>query len=452
MVFEPYRIKTTEPIRLLPRSRRVRAIRNAGYNVFNLRAEDVYIDLLTDSGTGSMTDSQWAAVMRGDESYAGSRSFFTLKDTIKKLFGFDFVLPAHQGRSAELVLMTHFVKDGDFSVGNIHFDTTTAHIEFQGGTAVSCVIPEAHDPNAILPFKGDIDIQKFEKFIKQNRKKTTLAVVTMTCNSGGGQPVSVANLREVSAVCKKHKLPLFLDAARITENAFFIKEREAEFKRASIQKILRECCALADGMWMSAKKDGLGNIGGFIAMRDEKLFDELKQYTILFDGFITYGGMAGRDLEALAIGLVEATDLDYLRWRVNQVAQLGQWLEDGGVTCMKPFGGHAVYICAKAFMPHIPESKFPGQALSVYGYIEGAVRSCEIGPVLRGRDPATGKDKPGLDLVRLAVPRRVYTMNQMRHVADTFVSLKKRAGKLSGMKFLSEAPRLRHFSSTFDWA
>ncbi len=452
MVFEPYRIKTTEPIRLLSKSGRAAAIKAAKYNLFNLRSEDIYVDLLTDSGTGSMTDSQWAAIMRGDESYAGSRSFYRFKDTIKRLFGFDFVLPSHQGRSAELVLMSHFVKSGDFSVGNIHFDTTTAHIEFRGGTAVSCVVPEAHDPNAILPFKGDIDVAKFAKFVRENRKKTTLAVVTMTCNSGGGQPVSVANLREVSAACRKLKLPLFLDAARITENAFFIKTREPEFRRASIAKILRECCNLADGMWMSAKKDGLGNIGGFIAMRDEKLYDELKQYTILFDGFVTYGGLAGRDLEALATGLEEATDLDYLRWRVGQVEQLGKWLEEGGVTCMKPFGGHAVYICAKAFMPHIPESNYPGQALSVYGFLEGGVRSCEIGPILRGRDAKTGKDKPGLDLVRLAIPRRVYTMNHMRHVADTFVSLKQRSAGLNGMKFVKEAPRLRHFSSTFDWA
>ncbi len=451
MVFEPYRIKTVEPIRLLSRNERKRAIQAANYNLFNLRADDIYVDLLTDSGTGSMSDTQWAALMRGDESYAGSRSFFAFKDTIDMLFGFEHVLPSHQGRSAELVLMSHFMQQGKVSPGNIHFDTTTAHIEFRGGKAVSFVIPEAHDPDNLHPFKGNFDVGKLSSYLKKESKNVGLVVATLTCNSGGGQPVSLANLREVSAVCKKYKVNLFFDSARITENAFFIREREAECKRWSIRRILRSCCELADGMWMSAKKDGLGNIGGFIAVRDKDIYDELKQFTILFDGFVTYGGLAGRDLEALSVGLKEATDLDYLKWRTGQVAQLGQWLEECGITCVKPFGGHGVYIDAKRFLEHVPESQFPGQALSVYGYIEGGIRTCEIGPILRGRDLETGEHKPGQDLVRLAVPRRVYTMNHMRHVADTFIELKRNSRGLRGMRFTYEAPRLAHFSSKFDW-
>lgn len=452
MVFEPYRIKAVEPIRLLTKNDRKRAIQAASYNLFNLRAEDIYIDLLTDSGTGAMSDTQWAALMHGDESYAGSRSFFTFKDTVKMLFGFEYVLPSHQGRSAELVLMSHFMDKGKVSPGNMHFDTTTAHIEFRGGKTMSFVIPEAHDPDNLHPFKGNFDTEKLGVYLKKESTNVGLVVATLTCNSGGGQPVSLANLREVSAICKKNKVKLFYDSARITENAFFIREREPECKRWSIRRILRACCELADGMWMSAKKDGLGNIGGFIAVRDAETFDALKQYTILFDGFITYGGLAGRDLEALAVGLKEATDLDYLKWRTGQVAQLGQWLEDGGVKCVKPFGGHGVYVDAKRFIEHIQESQFPGQALSVYGYIEGGIRTCEIGPILRGRDPETGKHRPGPDLVRLAIPRRVYTMNHMKHVADTFIDLKKNARSLRGMKFTQEAPRLAHFSSKFDWA
>jgi len=451
MVFEPYRIKAVEPIRLLSKSDRKRAISKAHYNLFNLRAEDIYIDLLTDSGTGAMSDSQWAAIMRGDESYAGSRSFYTFRDTVQMLFGFEHVLPSHQGRSAELVLMTHFMGKGKVSPGNIHFDTTTAHIEFQGGEARSFVIHEARDPDDLHPFKGNFDTGRLKDFLKTDASRVGIVVATLTCNSGGGQPVSLANLREVSALCRKYKVKLFIDAARITENAYFIHERESECKKWGIRRILKACCDLADGMWMSAKKDGLGNIGGFIAVRDEALYDELKQYTILFDGFPTYGGLAGRDLEALAIGLREATDTDFLKWRIGQVALLGGWLEAAGIRCMKPFGGHGVYIDARHFMPHVPPEHFPGQALSVYGYIEGGIRTCEIGPILRGRDPKTGLHKPGLDLVRLAIPRRVYTLNHMSHVADTFRRLKKSAGSLRGMKFEFEAPRLAHFSSRFEW-
>ncbi|MEP0815239.1 MAG: tryptophanase [bacterium] len=452
MPIEPYRIKATEPVRLLTRSRRLAAINRADFNPFNLRSEDIYVDLLTDSGTGSMTDRQWAALLRGDESYAGSRSFYAFKETVSDLFGFDYVLPAHQGRSAELVVMTHFIKKGMVSPGNIHFDTTTAHIEFQGGIAKSFVVSNAMDIDDLSPFKGNIDTGRLGAFLSKNSANTGLVVLTLTCNSGGGQPVSLANIREVSKTVRKFGVPLFFDAARITENAYFIKTREYGYAGKSIRSILRECCKYADGMWMSAKKDGLGNIGGFIAVRDPALYDELKQYTILFDGFVTYGGLAGRDLEALAVGLREATDIDYLRWRTGQVAALGAMLEDGGVRCMKPFGGHAIYIDASSFLPHIPPSKYPGQALAVYGYIEGGVRSCEIGPILRGRDPKTGKDRPGLDLVRLAIPRRVYTMNHLEHVAETFIKLRQKSSLLRGMKFTYEAPRLRHFSSKFGWA
>jgi len=452
MIYEPYRNKTVEPIRLLTRSQRKTSIQAAHYNLFNLRSEDIYIDLLTDSGTGAMSDTQWSALMRGDESYAGSKSFFRLKEAVNSLLGFEYFIPAHQGRSAELVLMSHFVGKGQISPGNIHFDTTTAHIEFQGGTAKSFVIPEANDPNNMHPFKGNFDVEKLEGFLKTHSKNVSLVIATLTCNSGGGQPVSLENLKDVSRLCKQYGVQFFFDAARITENAYFIKTREAEYKKWTIRRILRACCDLADGLWMSAKKDGLGNIGGFIAVRNEGLYETLKKYTILFDGFPTYGGLAGRDLEVLAVGLKEATDIDYLRWRTGQVAQLGMWLEESGITCIKPFGGHGVYIDARRFMPQIPEDQFPGQALSVYGYIEGGIRSCEIGPILRGRDPKTGKHKPGLDLVRLAIPRRVYSMNHMRHVADTFIALKKSAGMLRGMKFTYEAPLLAHFSSKFDWA
>lgn len=452
MVFEPYRIKAVEEIRLLPKGQRRQNIQVAHYNLFNLRAEDVYIDLLTDSGTGSMSDRQWAALMRGDESYAGSRSYYALRDTVRMLFGFEFVLPAHQGRSAELVVMSHFIKKGTVSPGNIHFDTTTAHIEFQGGRALSFVVPEANDTEDLFPFKGNIDTEKLGKYLAKNARRVGLVVVTLTCNSGGGQPVSLENLRAVSKLARKHKVPLFYDAARMIENAYFIKTREPECKRWSIRRILRACSDLADGIWLSAKKDGLAHIGGFIAVREQELYDAFKEFTILFDGFQTYGGLAGRDLEVIAVGLREATDLNYLRWRTGQVSTLGEWLEEGGVSCMKPFGGHAVYIDAERFMPDVPLDEYPGHALSVYGYIEGGVRSCEIGRIARGRDPKTGKEKSGLELVRLAVPRRVYTLNHLRHAADTFLSLKAKAKSLRGMKFTYEAPNLRHFSSRFDWA
>jgi len=447
---EPHKTKMVEPARLISRARRERALKKAFYNVFNLKSEDIYIDLLTDSGTNAMSQFQWAEIMRGDESYAGSASFDTLRDTIEEIFGFRYVLPAHQGRSAELVLMTHLVNKGDIVPGNMHFDTTSAHIEFQGGIPMNFPSPRIFDlPDRSL-FKGDIEIDALTEFLKKNHKKVPLVVITATCNTGGGQPVSMRNVKETSRICRNYNIPLFIDAARVIENAYFIREYEPGFKLRNIKSILKEMMSYATGMIMSAKKDGLVNIGGFIATNDAKLFEALKQYVILFDGFITYGGLAGRDLLAIAQGLREACDLQYLKYRVAQVSYLALSLEKEGIKVMMPPGGHAVYVCGASFCPHLKPSEFPAQALTLALYLEGGVRACEVGTILAGRDPITHKNRfNGLDLMRLAIPRRVYSFNHLDYVIDCLVRLKKKSRTIRGVRFVEEAKVLRHFSSKF---
>lgn len=446
----PYKIKVIEKINLIPREEREKRIREVGYNLFLLQSQDIYIDLLTDSGTGAMSDNQWAGIMLGDESYAGSINFKHLADAVKVIMGFEYVLPAHQGRGAEHVLDEILVKAGQAVIGNMHFDTTRAHIQNVGGRAIDCAIEEAYQPDVEHPFKGNIDISKLEDFIARDSKNISYVLITATCNSGGGQPVSLENIRQVHKITKKNNIPLFMDAARYAENAFFIKEHEVEYKDKSIREIVKEMMSYMDGCTMSAKKDAITNIGGFIALNDEKLYKKLAHKTVLFEGFITYGGMSGRDMEALARGLFEGIDEDYLSYRIGQVRYLGERLSDAGIPIMKPIGGHAVFIDGKAFLPHIKQENFPSQSLCVECYIEGGVRVIEIGTILAGRDQKTGKDiYPKLDLVRLAVPRRVYCSEHLDYVCETVVNVYKRREEIKGFEFDYESPVLRHFLSTF---
>lgn len=446
----PFKIKSVESVRLISRTRRRAALERAGYNVFNLSSRDVYVDLLTDSGTGAMSQEQWAALMVGDEAYAGSASFDLLRHAVRDLFGFEYVLPAHQGRSAELVLMSHLVSRNSIVPGNMHFDTTSAHIVFQGGRIREFPQKRIFDLNDTSLFKGDFDLERLSVFLAKHASRVPLVVVTATCNSGGGQPVSMANIREVGRLCRKYGIPLFVDSARIMENAYFIRTYEPGYSRRSIRSILRELYSHVTGMIMSAKKDGLVNIGGLIATNDRKLYDALKQYTILFDGFPTYGGLAGRDLAAVATGLREGTDLDYLRFRVNQTAYLASELHHRGIRVMLPPGGHAVYVDGLAFCPHLRWQQYPGQALTLALYLEGGVRACEIGTILRGRDPRTGRDRfNGLDLVRLAIPRRVYSFHQLDYVVSVLERLHGKSERIRGVRIAEEPERLRHFTGRF---
>jgi tryptophanase len=446
---EPFRIKMIEPIRSTTRVEREKLIKAADYNIFNLKAEEVLIDLLTDSGTGAMSQEQWSKLMLGDESYAGARSFFRLKETVKKLTGFDMVLPAHQGRGAEKVFFSVMAKPGQYVLGNGHFETTTSHIDARGAIPVNFIPKTTLDPTLEIPFKGDMDIEAADKFIKEKGVDAcALILMTITNNSLGGQPVSMANIRAVRELAKKHGLPFYFDAARMAENAFFIHEHEKGYSSKSIQEILLETMSHVDGFVMSAKKDGLANIGGLITTRDEKKFPEMKESLILNEGYITYGGLAGRDLDVIAQGLVEATDIDYLRYRTQQVAYLGSKLTDAGVPMLLPYGGHAVYIDAKRMLPHLDVEEFPGQTITIELYIEGGIRGVEIGTLMAGRDPATGKNRSApLELVRLAIPRRVYTQAHMDEVARTAAKLVDRASKMKGMEIVYETVRLRHFTA-----
>lgn len=447
---EPYKIKMVEAINQTTKEERIKAIEAAGYNLFNLRSSDVLVDLITDSGTGSMTDVQWSAMMLGDESYAGSNSFYKMKDTIKRILGFDFVLPTHQGRAAENVLFSALVKEGDVIPGNSHFDTTKGHIEYRKASCVDCTIDEAFDPTLIHPFKGNANIQKLEDTIKKNQGKIPFVIMTVTCNNGGGQPVSLANLKEVRALCTKYKLPLFFDSARFAENAYFIKKREAGYADKTIKEIVAEMFALADGMTMSAKKDAIVNIGGFIAMRSEELYKKCSVFNIMFEGYLSYGGMAGRDMAALAVGLDENTEFNYLDARISQVEYLGNRLKEEGIPVMEPFGGHAIYVDALRFLPHIPQLQYPAQVLGVELYIEAGVRGVEIGTVLADRDPVTREERvPKTELLRLAVPRRVYTNNHMEVIVWGCKKVWERRNELKGLEIDYEAPIMRHFTSTF---
>jgi tryptophanase len=449
---EPYKIKMVEHIKRSTQEQRLKWIQEADYNLFNLSSDKVFIDVLTDSGTGAMSDRQWAEMMVGDESYAGSSSFLKLKDTVKKITGFNYFLPTHQGRAAENVLFSALVKEGDIVPGNSHFDTTKGHIEFRKAKAVDCTIDEAFDTSNMHPFKGNVDLNKLETVFKSHPKeKIPFVVLTITCNSAGGQPVSVQNTKEVSALCKKYGIPLYFDAARFAENAYFIKKREPGYENKSIKEIAKEVFSYGDGMTMSSKKDGLVNMGGFIALNNEAVFKQATVFNIMFEGFITYGGMNGRDMGALAVGLDEATEFNYLESRVEQIAYLGQKLVDFGVPVQQPFGGHAIFLDANKFVPKIPREEYRAQALAVEIYIVGGIRGVEIGTVLADRDPVTRENRyPELELVRLAIPRRTYTNNHMEYIA---VALKNiydtREEAKSGYVIVDEAPIMRHFTAKF---
>ncbi|TKG96657.1 tryptophanase [Puteibacter caeruleilacunae] len=450
---ENYRIKMVEPIRKSTREERKRWIREARYNLFNLRSDQVFVDLLTDSGTGAMSDQQWAAVMTGDESYAGSSSYFNLQDSIKRILGFDHFLPTHQGRAAENVLFSALVKDGDIVPGNSHFDTTKGHIEFRHAKAIDCTIDEAFDTTLDHPFKGNIDLVKLEMVLSTYPKEQIpMIIVTVTCNTSGGQPVSMKNLREVYALAQKYGIKVIFDSARFAENAYFIKTREEGYKEKSIKEIVREMYSYSDGMTMSSKKDGIVNIGGFIAFRDEETYKKCTMFNILFEGFITYGGMAGRDMNALAVGLDEATEMDYLEARIGQVRHLGEKLLSYGIPIQYPIGGHAIFVDAKKFLPHVPREEYIAQTLAIELYIEAGVRGVEIGTILADRDPDTRVNRyPDLELVRLAIPRRTYTNNHMDYVAAGLKNVFDRRDQIkNGFKIVREAPILRHFTVELD--
>jgi len=450
---EPWRVKVVEPIRCIDRAAREERLRRAGYNVFGIASDDIYIDLLTDSGTAAMSDSQWAGLMRGDESYAGGRNFYFFEQTVREIFGFPHVIPTHQGRVAENLLFSTVLRPGDVVPNNTHFDTTRANVEVNGGVALDLVVPEGKQVRARHPFKGNMDLSRLETCLAQNAGRVPLVMLTMTNNSGGGQPVSLANVRGVREVCGRHRVPLLIDACRFAENAWFIREREPGQENRPVKDIVREVFSLADGCTMSAKKDGLANIGGFLALRDEAWVERLKNKLILIEGFPTYGGLAGRDLEAVAIGLHEVLDEEYLAFRVGQVTAFGEALAGAGVPVVEPIGGHAVYIDGRAFAPHLPPEQFPGQALTVALYREGGIRSVEIGGVMFGKpDPERpGREiLPDLDLVRLAVPRRVYTNTHLEYVADVIRDVHRRPESLRGIRIVAQAPVLRHFTARFE--
>ncbi len=450
---EPFKIKMVEPIKLIDREERERVLAEAGLNVFNIPSEKVFIDLLTDSGTGAMSESQWASIMEGDESYAGSPSFFRLKDAVGDVMGFPYVLPTHQGRAAENVLHSVMIREGDVIPGNSHFDTTKAHIEFRRAHAIDCTINECFDPALEYPFKGNVDLDKLAKVVSEHDKsRIPFVLITVTNNSGGGQPVSLENIQEVSAFCRAHGLRLFIDAARFAENAWFIKHREPSQKNRSIRQIVRDVFAAADGCTMSAKKDAIVNIGGFIALRDKDLYDRCCEMNILFEGYITYGGLSGRDMEALATGLVEGCDEAYLTARIGQIKRFGDSLSEAGIPIMRPPGGHAIYVDAKRFLPNIDQEQFPAQALVCELYLESGVRAVEIGTVLADRDPDTGKNRPpALELMRLTIPRRVYTDNHLAYVRQSLINLYNRRETIKGLRFTYEPNVLRHFRARFEW-
>ena len=446
---ESYKIKTVEKIHRSTREQREKWIKDAKYNLFNLRSDQVYIDLLTDSGTGAMSDKQWSEMMIGDESYAGASSYYKLKNAIKDITGFEYFLPTHQGRAAENVLFSAMIKEGDIVTGNSHFDTTKGHIEFRKAKAVDCTIDEAKHTELDHPFKGNIDTEKLESVLKSYPKeKIPLIIVTVTNNTSGGQPVSMENMKEVKKVADKYGIPVFFDSARFAENAYFIKKREKGYGDKSIREIVKEMFSYADGMTMSSKKDAIVNMGGFIGFRHKEHFEKATMFNILFEGFINYGGMSGRDMNALAQGLYEGTEFDYLETRIKQVAYLGNKLREHGIATQYPFGGHAVFIDAKKFLPHVPKEEYIAQTLAVEIYIEGGVRGVEIGTLLADRDPETRENRyPELELVRLAIPRRTYTNNHMDYVAASVINVFERRNNIKhGFKIVKEAPILRHFT------
>ncbi len=450
---EPYKTKMVEKIYPSTRAERETWIRDAMFNLFNLRSEQVYIDLLTDSGTGAMSDNQWSALMTGDESYAGSSSYYNLKEAIRDITGFRYFLPTHQGRAAENVLFSVIVGEGDVVPGNAHFDTTKGHIEYRKATAIDCTVDAAEDIYSDDPFKGNIDTKKLENVLKSYpADKIPCILLTVTNNTSGGQPVSMANIKEVSRLAVKYGVRLIIDSARFAENAYFIMKREKGYEDKDIKEIAREMFSYADGMTMSSKKDAIVNIGGFIAFREEELFREATTYNIMYEGFITYGGMTGRDMNALATGLNEGTESSYLESRIRQVEYLGTCMKKYGIPVLEPFGGHAVFIDAKKFLPGIPPEEFPAQTLAVEMYLEGGIRSAEIGALMADRDPVTRENRyPALEMVRLAIPRRVYSDNHMDYVAAVAASVFERRDKIKkGLRIVKEAPILRHFTVALD--
>ncbi|MBI9065990.1 MAG: tryptophanase [Salinivirgaceae bacterium] len=450
---ESYKIKMVETIRRSIREEREQWIKEAKYNLFNLKSDQVFIDLLTDSGTGAMSDKQWSAMMVGDESYAGARSYYILKKAIKDIFGFEYFLPTHQGRAAENVLFSVLVKSGDVVPGNSHFDTTKGHIEFRKAKAIDCTIDEAYDTTNQHQFKGNIDCEKLENVLKNNPKeKVSFIVLTLTNNTAGGQPVSMQNIKEVSALAKQYDVPLLFDSARFAENAYFIKTREAGYENKSIKEIVLEMYEYADYATMSSKKDAIVNMGGFIGFKDQETYRQASTYNIMFEGYITYGGMSGRDMNALAQGLDEGTEFDYLETRIKQVAYLGHKLIDFGIPVQQPIGGHAVFVDAKKMLPNIPKEEYIAQTLGVELYIEAGIRGVEVGTLLADRDPETRENRyPELEMLRLAIPRRTYTNNHMDVIAAALKNVLDRRDKLtSGYKIVWEAPIMRHFTVEFE--
>ena len=448
-IIEPFRIHSVEPMRLPTRAERADALEAAGYNLFALPAEDVPIDLLTDSGTGAMSAEQWAGIQRGNEAYAGAPSFHRFRAAVTDLFPFAHVLPTHQGRAAEKILFSVVGGPGQVIPNNTHFDTTRANIEFTGAEATDLPIPEGLAPATRHPFKGNMDVAALERLLAEQSDRVPLVMVTVTNNSGGGQPVSLANMRAIRTVCDKFGKALFLDACRFAENAWFIKTRESGYIDVTVADIVREMAALADGMTMSAKKDPLANIGGWLAMNDDSLAERCRNLEILTEGFPTYGGLAGRDLEAIAQGLEEAVDEDYLRYRTRSVAYLGEALESAGIPVVVPFGGHAVFIDARALLPHLDPLQYPGQALACALYQEGGVRGCEIGTVMFGLRPDGSETPAALDLVRLAIPRRTYTQSHIDYVIEVVLRVASKASHLAGLRIVSQPSQLRHFTAQF---
>ena len=451
-IIEPFKIKSVEPIHFTTKEQRINILSDAFYNPFLIKARDVIIDLLTDSGTSAMSSEQWAGIMRGDESYAGSDSFFRFEETVSSITHMKYIIPTHQGRASEKILFSITGGKGKYFISNTLFDTTRANIEFAGAEGIDLLCDEGKQPSLIAPFKGNINLTALEKCIQEKgAENIPLVIITVTNNSGGGQPVSMSNIKAASSICKKYKIPFFIDACRFAENCYFIKQREKGFENKSIFEIAQELFSYADGCTMSAKKDAFANIGGFLAMNDEALAMKCRNLLIITEGFPTYGGLAGRDLDAIAIGLKEVMEEDYLKYRIRSIEYIGDKLDAAGVPYIKPTGGHAVYLDAKAFLPHIPADKYPGQTLCGELFIEGGVRGVEIGTVMFGKYDAAGKTIPApMELVRLAIPRRVYTQSHIDYVAEVIIEVFKRREQIKGYKIVYETPLLRHFTARFE--
>ncbi|WP_170074331.1 tryptophanase [Paraclostridium dentum] len=449
-VAEPFKIKMVEPIKMTTKEEREEKIKEANFNLFSLKADDVYIDLLTDSGTGAMSSKQWAAVMLGDESYSGASSYFKLVEAAKDIFGYKYIQPVHQGRAAEKVLVPLFVEQGKYAISNMHFDTTRAHVELTGAKAIDCVVPEALDTVTYAPFKGNMDIVRMEKLINEfGVENVGVIIMTVTNNTAGGQPVSMENMRETYKVAQKYKIPVLIDAARYAENAYFIKTREEGYADKTIKEIVKEMFSYGDMMTMSSKKDAIVNMGGLIGVRDdEELYNNVKARTISFEGFVSYGGLAGRDLEALSVGLYEGIDFDYLKYRIGQMEYIANRLDEASIAYQSPVGGHAVFVDAKKLLPHIPYYQFPAQALAIELYKEAGIRTCDIGSYMLDNDPVTGEQRQSeLELTRLAIPRRVYTQAHLDVIVDALISIKERADQIKGYEITWQPKVLRHFTS-----